>query len=111
MSPSESQIEALLLQDRSLRALARGLIADAHAAEDLAQEAWLASLRRGDGAMSLPRWLTGVVRNLAVKRRRSEERRARRERDSARPEADPSAAEILEREAARARVVQAVLAL
>jgi len=111
MNPSESQVEALLLRDRALRSLARGLIADAHAAEDVAQEAWLAALQHGDGALSLPRWLTGVVRNLAGKRRRTEERRTRREHDSARPEADPSTAEILEREAARTKVVAVVLAL
>ncbi len=111
MSLSEIQIEALLERDHALRALVRGLVSDAHAAEDVAQEAWVAALQRGEGAVSLPGWLAGVVRNLAGKRRRSETRRVSRERDSARPEADPSTAEILEREAARTRVVAAVLAL
>jgi len=111
MSLSEIQIEALLERDHALRALARGLLSDAHAAEDVAQEAWLAALQRGERAASLPGWFAGVVRNLAGKRRRGEERRSRRERDSARAERDPSTAEILEREAARTKVVAAVLAL
>lgn len=111
MRSSENRIEALLQQDGFVRALARSLLADRASADDVAQEAWLTALERGGEADSLPRWLAGVVKNLSVKRRRGEERRARRERASARPEATPSAAEILEREAARARVVEAVLAL
>ena len=111
MSTPEHDAEALLLHDGFVRGLAHGLLADAHAADDLAQDTWLAALERGGRAESLPRWLAGVVRHLAAKARRGEERRARRERDAARPEATPSTEEILEREAARARVVRAVLAL
>jgi len=111
MSTPERRAEALLLHDRFVRGLARALVVDAHAADDLTQDAWLAALRRGERAESLPRWLAGVVRHLAAKGRRGEARRARREQDAARPEATPSAREILEREALRARVVRAVLAL
>src|SRR5262245_43639681 len=111
MSPPASPVDALLLHDRSLRALARSLLADRQAAEDVAEEAWVVSLERGGGADSLECRSTGVVKHLAFKRRRAEERRIRRERDSARDEASPSTAEILEREAARAKVVAAVLAL
>src|SRR5688572_26527451 len=111
MTPSDSPADALLVHDRALRGLARGLLADAHAAEDLAQEAWLAALRRGAEPERPGAWLGAVARNLAAKLRRDDRRRARRERESARAEQEPSAGEILEREAARARVVAAVLAL
>jgi RNA polymerase sigma-70 factor (ECF subfamily) len=104
-------LDTLLAEDRSLRRLARRLLSDAHAAEDLAQETWLAACSHRAGLTTPSAWLTTVARNLAAKLRRGDERRARRERDSARSEPEPSAGEILEREAARARVVAAVLAL
>jgi RNA polymerase sigma-70 factor (ECF subfamily) len=111
MGPPESSLDALRLHDRALRGLAQSLLSDVHAAEDVAQDAWLAALERRSPPASLPAWLTGVARHLAAKLRRGDERRARREQDSARSEAEPSAGEILEREAARARVVAAVFAL
>lgn len=103
--------EALLVHDAFVRALARSLLADRHAAEDVAQDTWLAALRRGAAAAEMPRWLAGVVRKRASKHLRTQERRARRERDAARNEGMPSGEEILEREAVRTQVVQAVLAL
>jgi len=111
MSTPEHRIESLLLHDGFVRALSRSLLSDPHAAEDVAQETWVAALEGGAEAASLSRWITGVVKNLAGKTRRGEHRRQRREHESARPEATPSGEEILEREAARARVVAAVLAL
>ena len=73
MSTSESRIEALLLHDGFVRALARSLLADRASADDVAQETWLRALERGHEASSLPRWLAGVVKNLSFKRRRGEE--------------------------------------
>jgi RNA polymerase sigma-70 factor (ECF subfamily) len=112
MATSEGRIERLLVHDGFIRGLARRLIADGDSAEDVAQDAWVELLakRRKDVA-SLPSWLAGVVRNVASKRRRGEARRRARQELAARDEAVPSAAEILARESARARVVQAVLAL
>jgi RNA polymerase sigma factor (sigma-70 family) len=103
--------ESLLVHDGFVRALARSLLADRHAAEDVAQETWVAALERGAAAVSLPQWLSGVVRKRAGKHVRSQERRVRREREAARGAGTPSGEEILEREAVRARVVAAVLAL
>src|SRR5262245_25160389 len=78
MNAPEHRIESLLLHDGFVRALARSLLADRHAADDVAQETWVAALERGDAAASLPRWLAGVVKHLAGKVRRSEHRRERR---------------------------------
>lgn len=111
MTPPDGSLHALLVHEQALRGLARGLLADVHAAEDLAQDTWVAALSSGAAPETPRAWLASVARNLAAKLRRGEERRTRRERDSARNEREPSAEEILGREAARARVVAAVLAL
>lgn len=104
--------ETLLAYDGFVRGLAKELLDDAHGADDAAQETWIAALGLGPGGVSsLPTWLARVVRNLAAKSRRSSARRAEREQAAARAEAVPSVAEILEREEARRRVVEAVVAL
>ncbi|HEX6881778.1 MAG TPA: sigma-70 family RNA polymerase sigma factor [Planctomycetota bacterium] len=73
--------------------LARGLLGDPAAADDVVQEAWL---RRG-GEAARPGYLAAIVRSLASRWRRSEGRRDLRERVAARGEALPSAAEIAAR--------------
>ena len=104
--------DLLLGQADFVRALARSLLADPAAAEDVSQEALVAGLERPpDEAGALRGWLARVVRNLASQRGRGEARRAARERTVARAERISSTAEVLEREAARASVVRAVLAL
>lgn len=108
---STDPAQALLIHDGFVRALARSLLVDRDAADDVAQDTWVAALERGAAAVSLPRWLAGVVRNRAGKHARSEGRRQQRERAVARGEGAPSDQEILEREAVRARVVAAVLLL
>jgi len=108
---STDPAQALLIHDGFVRALARSLLVDRDAADDVAQDTWVAALERGAAAVSLPRWLAGVVRNRAGKHARSEGRRQQRERAVARGEGAPSDEEILEREAVRARVVAAVLLL
>lgn len=71
-----------------VRALARRLLADDHAAEDVAQEACLAAFEAPPRSEAATRaWLARVVRNLSFNRLRERERRTRRERDVARPEA------------------------
>src|SRR5687768_3275402 len=57
--------ERLLEQTAWIRALARSLVADAHLAEDLAQDACVAALERPPAdAGNLRGWLAAVVRNL-----------------------------------------------
>ena len=81
MSPTVSISRELILSHAgSLRRLARSLLADPHAAEDVLQETWLVAMQRPpgrlDGHESLGGWLRAVVRSLALKRRRGESRRA-----------------------------------
>jgi RNA polymerase sigma-70 factor (ECF subfamily) len=91
--------------------LARALLRDAHAAEDVAQETWLHWLRAGRGVADARGWLGRAARHLAANRRRSEDRRARHEELAAAPE--PS--EDPQQKAAEAellhRLVDAVYAL
>jgi RNA polymerase sigma factor (sigma-70 family) len=110
MNPLGQDPAVLLRVDHRLRALARELLRDPGEAEDLAQETWLAALESGH-VHSLPAWVTTVVRRLALDRRQASQRRERREAEAARAEALPAAVEILEREEARRRVVEALLAL
>ena len=104
--------EALLRQAGFLRALARGLVGEEHASDDVVQATWLAALERERGELRRPRaWLARVARNLALDRRRELGRRAARERAAARPEALAPPSEALEREEVLRSVTDAVLAL
>ncbi len=104
--------ESLLAHGDFVRGLARSLLWDPDLADDVAQQAFLAALSRPPREARNPRgWLATVVRNLAAKALRRESRRAAREAVAARPEGVPSTAEVVEREAVRRRVVEAVLGL
>ncbi|MBI5433701.1 MAG: sigma-70 family RNA polymerase sigma factor, partial [Planctomycetes bacterium] len=104
--------EALLAQGGFLRALAQGLLRDEHASDDVVQTAWVHALERGDDEPIAPRaWLARVVRNLALKRRRSEARRATREAAVSRDEAVEAGASTVERADTLRAVTDAVLAL
>lgn len=93
-----------------LRAVARGLVADEHLAEDVVQQAYLQALARPPESRGFLRaWLARVVRNLALNRARGEARRSARERAAARPELD-SAGERAALELALQREVAAALA-
>ncbi len=73
-------------QREPLKRLARALLGDAHAAEDVVQDAFAAVLareRRPDGVAS---WLRAVVRKLALDRKRRSARRDARESSAARRE-------------------------
>jgi RNA polymerase sigma-70 factor (ECF subfamily) len=82
------EIEELLAHAGWLRSLARSLIADPAAADDLVQDTWVAALRRPPLADRSPRpWLARVAHNLARNARRAagargaHEQRAEREHD------------------------------
>lgn len=96
-----------------VRRLARALVFDAHAAEDVEQETWLAASGRApDDPGAARSWLRSIVRNFAAKARRSAARRAEHEgalRSERSGVATPD--DVLEHEAARQRVVEALLAL
>jgi RNA polymerase sigma-70 factor (ECF subfamily) len=106
-------LDELIAHDRFVRGLARALTSDAAAADDVAQDAWAATLRKPPRVGSnLRAWLGGVVRRLAWKTHRGDGRRRRREERAARPESVVSPAdELAERESTRAALVAAVMRL
>src|SRR6185503_19321071 len=90
--------EALLAQAGWVRALARHLARDGHAADDLAQEALTAAFAQPPPAdWPLKAWLGAVVRNLARLERRGAGAREAREHLAAKQEGEPSSAELCER--------------
>ncbi len=90
-------------QGASLRALARRLLRDRHAAEDVVQDTWLASLVRAPRApQRIGAWLATVARSIALKRLRGERRRRRHEPLVARCERGDDPAEQMSEERARA---------
>lgn len=116
--PSESSdrgvpsFERLLEHAAWLRSLARHLVDDAAAAEDLVQETWLAAVRRPPVATRpVQPWLASVARRLAAFARRGEGRRRRREGEQPAPGAAPSTDELVARAELQRRLVERVLAL
>src|SRR5688572_31863943 len=107
----EPTAAVLLQHGRFVQSLARALLRDPHAAEDVAQETWLQWWRSG-AAVAAPRaWLRRAVRHLAHNRRRADERRARHEGLSATEDAATSPDAVSERSELLHRVVSAVFAL
>ncbi|HEX6885028.1 MAG TPA: sigma-70 family RNA polymerase sigma factor [Planctomycetota bacterium] len=95
-----------------MRALARGLLADPGAADDVVQEACVAALEHPPLAdRPLEPWLGRVVRNFAWKRRRGEGRRAAHERLAPTGEPVPGPAATAERLELQRSVLSAVEAV
>ena len=102
----------LLIQDQArLRTLARGLLRDTHAADDVVQDAWLVATGTDAAARSPNPWLRAVTRNLALRRLRAEERRRNREATVARSEREPSTADRVAALELRRRLLDAIEAL
>ncbi len=110
---ARTETELLLAHGAWIRALARRLVADEHRAEDLAQETWLAALRRPwlAGVRSPRRWLSGILANLALQDARGRGRREARESAAARAPLAPSAADTVEAASLGRELADAVLAL
>jgi RNA polymerase sigma factor (sigma-70 family) len=85
-------LDELLAQVGWMRTLARSLVADSQAAEDVVQDAWVVALgKRATVRTDLASWLRSVVRNLALRRNAREGRRPAVERGAARVEGgDPT---------------------
>lgn len=113
--PLRSPLDAdlLLTNGDFVRALARALVRDENEADDAAQDLWLSLARRGGNVKNnnSRSFLSRAISNLVKLQFRRAERRGRRESAAARSERLPSAADVYEREAARRRVVEAVMAL
>lgn len=104
--------EALLEHRAFIRGLARALLADAAAADDVAQDAFVRALENPPRhAQSLRSWLATIARRLALNARRADVRRTRREGAPPDPRPLPTPEALLEREEVRRSVVDAVLAL
>ena len=76
--------EALLAQSTWLRRVARGLVRDENAAEDLAQDTWVAALRARPA--DLRAWMSVVARYFARRSQRDAGLRAAHEPQAARHE-------------------------
>ena len=95
-----------------LRRLARGLVGDPHAADDLVQEVWMAAMRRPpQERRSLKGWLATVLRRKAIDRRRAEDRRTAYESDGPAPRRGAPADELLAQAELHRRLTDAVLEL
>ncbi|MAB78164.1 MAG: hypothetical protein CMJ89_02315 [Planctomycetes bacterium] len=111
MDTSQSFDAEVLLADLNwVQGLARSILGDAMAGDDVAQEAWLAALRRGEEKPSRA-WLAGTVRNLAARWWRDQGRRGHREREFARSVVLPATAELIEKSELQQLVGQEVLDL
>lgn len=94
--PKPIAVEDLLAEVAWLRALARRLVRDAAAADDLTQGTLVAALEHPPAATQpLRPWLAAVLRNLSRAGRRSDRRRADREFAVARREGQPDDSEAL----------------
>ncbi len=108
----EREIALLLDEAAWIRALARTLCADPHAAEDLVQDTWVAALElRPRVDRPLRGWLATVLRRIHGRGSAQAQAVAARERAVARPEPQPSTLEVVERAARQRDLVEAVLAL
>ncbi|MEM9380482.1 MAG: sigma-70 family RNA polymerase sigma factor [Planctomycetota bacterium] len=108
MTPAE--IESLIARDDWLRRLARSLVRDPAAADDLVQDAWVASLEREERGRP---WLATVLRNGSVRRLRRRANATARDRDAGRMRATeaPPVDEVLADLELRERVVHELAAL
>jgi RNA polymerase sigma-70 factor (ECF subfamily) len=107
--------ELLIAHVGWIRELARHMVADAHVADDIAQEACIAALERPPGSASdglrFRSWLASVMRNALRQRGRTEMRREAREEIAAREERLDAADRLLERVSVERELVAAVLEL
>jgi RNA polymerase sigma-70 factor (ECF subfamily) len=104
--------ELLIAHVGWIRELARHMAADAHVADDIAQEACVAALERPPSdALRFREWLASVMRNALRQRGRSDVRRELREEIAARSEQLEASDRLVERVAVERELVAAVLEL
>src|SRR5688572_25670753 len=110
--PHAPTVDELLVHRGWVEGLARSLVRDPSAADDLAQQAWVRILSRPPSPRLSPRaWLAAVVRSCAVDRWRSESSRAARERAAPPRGAAPPTADLVARADAHRRLLEEVLRL
>lgn len=96
---------------RWIRGLAGALLRDEAAADDLAQDTWLAALQHAPGVVRLRPWLRQVARNFARQHQRGSVRRAARESLARTPAEPEGPADYAERLEAEQRLTRALAAL
>lgn len=97
MDPAAESLHALTpedlkRQDRWLRSLVRGLVAESEV-DDVVQQTWFAAVARGGGGSGSRAWLATVAKRLSFRVHRGRQRRADRENQAAKQESVPGAAE------------------
>lgn len=108
----ELDLDELFAEEGYVRRLARGLLLDDHAVDDVVQQTWEAALRNPPRERAATRgWLATVVRRLVSNRARSEMRRRRREQEVAVADSSASIDEVLLREERRREIVEVLDAL
>ncbi|HEY0254231.1 MAG TPA: sigma-70 family RNA polymerase sigma factor [Kofleriaceae bacterium] len=108
----EANLDELMREMAWVRRLARSLVHDETAADDIAHDAYLAAQDRlPDDERPLRPWLHRVVLNVVRMRHRSNSRRSTRELATATDDRVPTADELVERMETQRALADAVLAL
>src|SRR5262245_46223596 len=112
MDAAPIPLDTLLAHREWVRSVARAVVRDPNAADDLEQETWVAALATPPRhESSLRGWFGAVVRSRARRAGRTETRRAARETAAARGGSVATPAELAEIADTHRRVVEAVVAL
>ena len=93
--PTPVPIEELLRHRNWVRCLARELVYDDSAVDDIEQMTWLAAMERPPRSAGLMTWFRVVVRNIASKQMRSDVRRGSRQAAAHAVGETPSTADVV----------------
>ncbi len=107
----DPDLDRLVAEAAWVRKLALAVARDAHAADDLAQDAWVAALARPPRGEDRRGWFARVLRNLERLRARGDSNRGARERHVARRETDEDPTLALERLEMQEALLRCVRAL
>ncbi len=109
MNMSHDNADLIRDHARFVRNLARRLVFDENAADDIAQQAWLTALQSPPSDFSRIRtWLRTVTGNLAKRQSRDTNRRVAREQRVAAKEGAPATIDLVARESILEKVTEAV---
>ncbi len=109
MNMSHDNVDLIRDHARFVRNLARRLVFDENAADDIAQQAWLTALQSPPSDFSRIRsWLRTVTGNLARRQSRDTTRRVAREQRVAASEGAPATIDLVARESILEKVTEAV---
>lgn len=109
MDDRDQTLDDILGQTAWIRGLARRLVTDAAERDDVVQQVWVETLRKGRRAHALRPWLFGVLRNVARTELRRDSHRRAREEASEPAMAAPQPDELVERVELEREVASALL--